>query len=262
MGLDIYLYYIKDRDEMRRKEEIFKESSGKIWAAVGGENNVSPDQRNEVLKALDVLGENLGVDRWGNSTELVKIEEPSSVYPEHLFKIGYFRSSYNDSGFERVLGNLGVGNLSYIFDPGDQYEFRPDWKRALEKTITELALLRTKPPLRCYQMRSDPKTEEINPPEAMEIYERVMDSNKMRGYLGNFSNRDGDFFPVEPMKVRALIRGMTRCFFTGVLEPCVNVVYEVDDNKYYEEALEIVKETCEWVLAKEDPQNYYLRWSG
>jgi len=263
MGLDVYLYYIKDRDEINRKKRIFEEHAPKIWEVAGGEKNLSSEERNEVLKAFDVFGNLLGLDRWGNTSENKHIEIPSSIHPEHIFKIGYFRSSYNDSGVEKVLGNLGVGNLSYIFGEekgGYEYEAPPNWKRSLEKVTTEIALLRTKPPIRCLQITTDPKTEVINPPEAMETYMKNWESGKNR--LGSFSNRDGDFFFSQPMKVRGLIRGMTQNFWNKDLEPCVNVVYEVDDNKFYEEALEIVKETCEWVLSKEDPHNYYLHWSA
>lgn len=264
MGLDVYLYYIRDRDEVRRKQRIYQEQSTRIWEAAGGKNNLNSDEVAEVHKALGLFGSTLGLDICGFSTGSKKIELPSKLYPDHGFKIGYFRSNYNDGGIERVLGDLGVGNLSYIFgdEDGYEYEFLPDWKRALEKVTAELDLLRTKPPIRCIQVRTDPKSREINPPEALEIYMNTIETNKGRAHLGSFSNGDGDFFLDEPMKVRALIRGMTKSFWNSDLEPCVNIVYEVKDNKFYENALEIVKETCEWVLSKEDPHNYYLHWSA
>jgi hypothetical protein len=40
-----------------------------------------------------------------------EVEEPSAKYPEHYFKIGYFRSEYHENGINDVLDRLGLPNL-------------------------------------------------------------------------------------------------------------------------------------------------------
>lgn len=42
---------------------------------------------------------------------------------------------------------------------------------------------------------------------------------------------------------------------------CIYVVTE-SDNSWYEQALVIIKATCEHVLAQDDKEKYYLHWSG
>ena len=37
---------------------------------------------------------------------------------------------------------------------------------------------------------------------------------------------------------------------------------EKDEGDYYLQALEIVQETCEWVLAQEHPEQFSMIWSG
>ena len=44
-------------------------------------------------------------------------EEPSEFYPEHLCNRCYLRSSYNDTGYNRVADNMGCINLYDIFEP-------------------------------------------------------------------------------------------------------------------------------------------------
>jgi hypothetical protein len=43
--------------------------------------------------------------------------------------------------------------------------------------------------------------------------------------------------------------------------PCIYVVTE-SDNTWYLQALEVVRETIEFVLSQEDKELYYLHWSG
>jgi len=60
------------------------------------------------------------------------IEINSTLYPEHLFKIGYFRSSYNSGGINRVANRYSLLDLYDIFDP-HSYTFIPDWADAMKK---------------------------------------------------------------------------------------------------------------------------------
>jgi hypothetical protein len=62
----------------------------------------------------------------------------------------------------------------------------------------------------------------------------------------------------EPLKVLAMIPGIQTVLGT---RPCIYVVTE-SDNTWYLQALEVVRETIEFVLSQEDKELYYLHWSG
>jgi hypothetical protein len=34
------------------------------------------------------------------------------------------------------------------------------------------------------------------------------------------------------------------------------------EDDWYLQALEVLLESCDWILAKPDPQSYYVHWSG
>lgn len=96
---------------------------------------------------------------------------------------------------------------------------------------------------------------------------------------GNYSNRDGEFNLKESLKVVAFIPGTNSVLGT---QPCTYVVYKKADEEletdikvgqvtskldrkekdWYLQALEVTRETIEYVLSKPDPQNYYVHWSG
>lgn len=114
-----------------------------------------------------------------------------------MFKIGYFRSSYNSGGINRVLANMGLPTLDEIMGANDNYVFQPNWKKALENV------------------------------------ESVIEQLKTNGaYRVELGERD-----------------------------CTYVVTE-SDNSWYIQALEIVKETIQYVLNSETEEQYYLHWSG
>ncbi len=81
--------------------------------------------------------------------------------------------------------------------------------------------------------------------------------------MDEYSNKDGEFFlGKKPLQVRAIMHG-TALRGKGV---GVYIVYEIpskgaEQDPYYI-YLDVVAETCEWVLNQKDPQNYYLHWSG
>ena len=268
MGLDIYIYHIPDRDGINRKEKLFEEEKGKIWDVVGGRNPTNAQESTKVQEILESLATNLGLDRWGISHDKTKIEIDSALYPDHMFKIGYFRSSYNDGGIERVLFNMGLGNMDWIFgytedEPG--YEFCPNWNESLKRAKEILLKLKEMSAYRCTQIRiggfKPPSVS--SPADAMEIFKRELDrfKNGKDTSFGSYSNSDGHFYLDEPMKILALIPGTAESYLGNGNVPTMNVIYE-GDNSFYIQALEIIIETCNWVLSRKDPMNYYLHWSG
>lgn len=196
------------------------------------------------------------------------LEFPSSTYPDHLFKVGYFRSSYNDSGLNRKLRNTIGIDLYSIFNPpplDDAYHFQPDWE--LAKSISQKALRDLKDYIAkggygvlaidhhlLYEQNKNSMTSEaIALQKFLEIADKHSDSK-----FGNFISGDGHFFLNEPLKVVGVIPGLSDLF----RHPCNYVIYKDESWDWYLQAIEIVVETCEWVLAQEDIDHYCLAWSG
>ena len=246
MGLDVYLYKITNHDAMMKWEE---EREG-----------IDEDEEAKWIAAHPAPGEK------------TKIEIDSKVDSKHYFKIGYFRSSYNCSGIDRVLGDAVNVRLSTIFGVGrDDYEFQPDWTksrdRAVEARETYAAFTETNGGLRVFDVGThlfSDSAKVTSGQEALIVVTREIRKLKTEssGFGGSYSCRDGDFFlnSKEPLEVVALIPGIRKRSFGG-LEPAVYVVSRLESD-WYLTALDIVIETIDYVLSQSDPGLYWLHWSG
>src|SRR6185295_11284101 len=135
MGLDVYLYrYDVEKAVMDKLEKQYETASNKAWH-FGGKTyeQLTAAEKSQARATNKATALKLGLDKDGEHPGKVKIEIDSALYPDHMFKIGYLRSSYNDEGINRVLRNAGLHDLSEIFQPGERYAFRPDWDEALAR---------------------------------------------------------------------------------------------------------------------------------
>jgi len=109
MGLDIYLYRYNDLNKTRQKEEAYEKASEENWQRHGEYKSLTDDQKEMIREENKKIALEMGLDEDGSDcSNYEKMERDSSLYPEHYFNMGYFRSSYNGSGIERILKNLGV----------------------------------------------------------------------------------------------------------------------------------------------------------
>lgn len=260
MGLDIYLYRYNNFAATKEKEKKYNEYSEGLWTKKYEETN---DQERELIRTKSKqFACDLGLDEWGDDKEgKICIEENSTKYPDHYFKIGYFRSSYNSGGINSILKNLKVPGLYEIFNPNDQYCFKPDWDDALKKVKKSIKLLDTKGNFRveCIspnEFRNPNEYEAKDTTSAMDLFNKEVQRNAEGGY----SNINGYFYG-KGENVLAVIQGTTITIIGGHLIPCVYVVFD-GENQWYRQALEIVQETIEWVLAQPDKDKYYLHWSS
>ena len=203
----------------------------------------------------------------GDSEQFSYIEFPSAKYPDHLFKVGYFRSSTNSSGINHKLRNTIGINLHSIFNPPLEgaYHFQPDWKLAksiAQKAIRDLkdyiakggySVLTVDCDLFGDRQKSGIASEALALHKFQEILEKHSDSP-----VGNFTSCEGHFFLNEPLKVVGVIPGVSDVFKVK----CNYVIYKDDSWDWYLQALEIVEETCDWVLSQADIDCYCLAWSG
>lgn len=186
MGLDITMYRCKDVEAFNAYEKRQRDAHEEIHADVCNHFGVPSLGHHAGVIAGEYIKRYKAWDQANPPP--VKIEEiwlNSTKYPSHLFKIHYFRSSYNHTGFNNVVRAATGRGLYYIFGRQDKdgYRFVPDWAASL----------------RCAK--------------------EVLDSYRSH--------------QVEPVK-----------------------------GDWYLEALEIVVESCEYVLKQDNPQEYCLFWSA
>ena len=258
MGLDIYLKYYKNFNKTKKSEKEYEDFSDNLWNEAGEYDDLSQNKKDEIREKIKKFSKELGLGEYGSDEKNTKtIEIPHPEYPEHYFKIGYFRSSYNDGGIEHILRNYNLPTLGDIINPSDDYCFQPNWKLVLEKINKLIKDLKEVGSYRVHcTMASifESETKIKDEKEALKVFTHELGKN----IDYNYSNRDGEFSINEPLKVLALIPGT----YSILREtPCVYVITE-GNNEWYIQALEIIKDTCNYVLQQKDKQKYYIHWSG
>ena len=188
------------------------------------------------------------------------VEMDSKKYPSHMFKIGYFRSSYNDSGIDRVLNAQGLPTLNTIFEvPSSNYYVIVDWERSKERVtfLIEQFKERTEryPFMVCRNFLNFESA--ITSGDAIKLVIEKL-KKQTKSSFTRYICKQGMFFLDKPLKVRGVITG------EGGLGPEMFLVYEVSKEtfRWYLQALEIVEETIDYVLAQEDRDKYFFRWSA
>lgn len=122
MGLDVYLYRYNGERTIAMDLQELKEHGNAIEDADGEAKQ----------KYIDDNKLHLHVNKYGGpAIKEEGVELDSAKYPEHMFKIGYLRSSYNNSGFDSMLSQLCNYDLGTIFNYDGDYMFIPDWDKSL-----------------------------------------------------------------------------------------------------------------------------------
>lgn len=203
------------------------------------------------------------VDREDDDACDTRIEIPSTRYPEHLFKIGYFRSSYNGGGVNRVLKRYGVPTLDAIMAADLTYAFVPDWPDVLARTDAALSDYdAARERMRWDVFSESPTLLGENEPAvhddraALDVF--LGEMGKPRPFDTEWASRAGLFLP-NGRSMHGLVRGID-----AIGKPCLYVITERDADSiaWYRQALEIVRETAEWVLAQPDPKAFHVHWSS
>jgi hypothetical protein len=283
MGLDVYLYHYKKPFAEVKKLEKEAEEACEVFTkkkleefGVKDWKELTDEQKKVYWKEKGAFYSERGLDKYGSVGDDVReeIEIPSSVFPDHMFKIGYLRSSYNAGGIDHVMRDrIGETLRSLFGNNDDSYEFSPDWGESLKRirgAITKWEEYIEKNG--CYyvdEISPVVDCQEINnQAKALEVF---LEQRKLHAkdppdklFSGSYMNGRGHFHLGQPIQVVALIPGRAE-FFGG---PATYVVYKCSDEgnnanmKWYLDALRITAEMCEWVLGKPDPEMYVMHWSG
>lgn len=264
MGLDIYLYRYENFEETSRKENEHEKFSEKLWEEAGEYDALTDDQKDAIRQKCGDFAISLGLSFSGSDEDGKKrVEENSAKYPDHYFKMGYFRSSYNASGIEGILRNMGLPTLTWVFDRenSEEYCFLPDWKIAKERIQILREQFGEQDPYRVAHVSQNIFVESgvTSEAQALDIFKKELERKKDQPEgFGNYTNRDGEFYIDEPLQVVAMIPGKYKIFREV---DCVYIITK-SDNTWYENALEIVEETIDWVLSQEDQEKYRIHWSA
>jgi hypothetical protein len=284
MGLDVYLHRIPNYEDLSKREAEYEKRSEETWNEICGKDvkyeDIPEELKNKASAATKRIAKQLGLDKYGSAlnSERESISIDSAKYPEHYWKVGYFRSSYNESGINRVLENaLGTDLYDIVQPPDKEYEFKPDWlavkKRATSVLKEFKAYIKHIDGYRVTKVEPNmfmgfdklPKSEH----EAMEEFTKVRDAHKTRHAKGSdfdwFSNGVGEYFLGDHMKLAAAIPGVDDHHYSGKLVPVTYLIYRLKDKdgyKHYVQSLEILIETCNFALAQPDVDKLYLAWSG
>jgi hypothetical protein len=275
MGLDIYLYKYNNYKDTKMREDIYRKESSlhleKLQKDLGKEyNEMNEREKNKLKKVDEELAEKLKLDNWGEDiTTKECIEINHEKYPDHYFKIGYFRSSYNSGGINQKLGTIGLPTLYDIFEHGndDEYCFQPIWENCLEKLKDVHKKLQ--------KIISD--NEAFGVVESYDGFGDLVDDHSVKSSeaalkifleekrrdnrMNDYSNRTGEFYFGNPLEVVGIITGVKKKYFTNEYLPCQYLIYK-DNLDWYLQAVEIMIATVEYVLAQSDKEKYYLHWSG
>jgi len=312
MGLDVYLYEYENFQDTRDREKRFYDEKEQMTQEVllgrrTGKDfgNLSQNQRDaynaawealsdedkEALAAKEAaLAKELDVDEHGECPKKKCLPEiASKIHPDHYFKIGYMRSSYNDGGINRVL-ELRIGETLYsIFgmdNPREYYQPNVDWgatlvrareaRDALAKYLEEQGAYG----VLCISPNVFAGPDALKGISNRETALKRFLEERERWIQQKAENPDrneydyeggGGFFSPKGMKIHAAISGIEDTFHSALempVVPATYLIFSMDDEdgeapfKWYLDALEVVMEFCEWALAHPNKDKLVLHWSG
>lgn len=261
MGLDVYLYrYDAPAEEIAEREAQAEKFSDETWKRVGGGKDYSAltdAQKDEARVAVKEYNAANGFSEYGQDVRKVEIQKDSVRDPEHLFKLGYFRSSYNDGGINRISENTTGITLYTVFGVDDEYEVRPDWTMARVRCVEWIEKLKAAPRLRCSTIHTTNMFTAPPTADDANAVQMAAEELKQTHFGGDgWSSQKGHFYP-KGLKIVAAIPGID-----VFKEPAVHLVYEDEGFDWYITAAEIVLETIDFVLAQPNPEAYVLHWSS
>lgn len=281
MGLDVYLYHCADFDEAQRLETEYEERSEALWSEDKEYDDYSEEEKEAIRAESEKIKTKLGLIGYGEHPDKQQVNVDSPTYPDHMFKIGYWRSSYNSGGLNHVLSDAGLPDM-YEMCPAadgeshDRIGYSPmDWWGCRNRIEATLKLLQESAPFRIMEVSHNefmlgrhtfPSSER----EALELFNATLSKRSDDAEFQNFSNAEGHFYlGDEPLPVVAILPGIKESLMGKLTDrggkmPCQYVVYrDTDENRqWYQQCLEIMIETCDYCIAQPDPENYRMSWSG
>ena len=263
MGLDVFLKHSTDRAAALARQQQAEDYSNEVWEKAGAYESLSDEQKDQIREAIKLYNSDLNLDDWGSANDITTIELDSKVHPEHMFKVGYLRSSYNSGGINSVLDRINVPGLYEIFEPNNEYYVNVDWQKARAKATESVATMRhyMTTPMSQYDVIEVNGYDAVgSKEEAMAILKAEIEGS--RGFKGGYSNRAGDWF-LDGLQIVGAVPGKPSRFGGNPTYYLFTKSSEADNHlNWYLQALEVTAEMIDYVLAQPDPDNYFLTWSS
>ena len=227
MGLDIYLKRFEDFTEAQRLEGMYHEQSEKYWNFDGKNyDDLTEGEREQARAQCKAYAESLGLDEDGEYKHKQYIQRDSAKYPEHYFKIGYCRSSYNSTGINRVLEqSLGITLHDIFGTDGKEYYVNPDWtatKTRVHDATSKFRAYIEHSPYQAMKASFTPwKLPECDSErKAIEVYiEESTKRKRPRQDWTGWKNLKGQFWVNDTLLVVAVIPGVKERLFSSEKEP-------------------------------------------
>jgi hypothetical protein len=265
MGLDVSLKYCADRATEIAKQEAAEEFSSAAWEKAGKYDDLSDAQRETVRAATKAYNEANDLDEWGSSNKIQDICSKSAKFPEHMFEVGYLRSSYNEGGINSVLKRAGCMDLYDIFKPEDgEYYVDIDWTAAQERCDEAIIQFREHltGPMAGYdvtRVSNFGSNGVSDASEALAILKEQLEKHPAGNGFRSYGCREGDFY-LDGLEIVGVI---PNCGFGGgVFLLTKDKKVEAPEDNWYMQALIVTKEMIDFVVAQPDPDNYFLGWSA
>lgn len=282
MGLDVYLYKktapAAEFERRQKAADIIEKKTEALYAdqAYNTMTDAEKDavyKRSEEVAAAEAAILDVPLDKYGSvqmPEECVEIN--SARYPDHYFKVGYFRSSYNSEGINSVMKRLSLPDLYEVlgYEHGSDYLFTPNWSEVHERALSAARAIRGSEAgdidimdISANMFGGDERLPR-NEQEALAIV--LNELKRSRSFRDDgYSTISGSFYP-KGIEVVAMMPGFTDSFTKAMFNkstPCTYIAFrKKGGNEWYAQAMEIVAETCEYVLAHEDPSAFHLHWSS
>ena len=205
--------------------------------------------------------------------------EKESQFPEHYWKIGYWRSSYNDAGFNSVVrrwqGCMDLYDIVFGSDTRDDGLWEipiGGWTEGRKRALAALEKFRAKREdgqlaLQAFFAEYDASNELVNAPQhainrALKQFREHAGRADNGGPLdfSSWSSNKGTYFS-KGITVNAVIPGTHKSYRDMV---GVWIVTGVDPKEldHYEECYQIVIATMDEVINSGEPERYRLSWSA
>jgi hypothetical protein len=269
MGLDVYLikYNVDDPIKYRQQASLFEEEESRLYdemVTISFEDMARKAEHDAQYKKYQKhcakLKEEMGIE----DSKRIYVEIPSVLYPEHGWKIGYFRSSYNGSGFNHIMRMLVGEDLYTIFDSDrDEYEqqySKEQLGQIKQKAITLKQKVMTQIkefPYACFESSHFGNSQIESEEDALNVFKKHLLEHKDKDW-NNYSNFEGEFSLKDHWKVHAVLHGKQ------FGHESTYIIYERDEKEfeYYLQAFDIIVENIDYLLAQPDLEKYYFAWSG
>ena len=274
MGLRITLHQFKNGlpPDFLKRNKTFQEAEDNLLdtfyhgsTTAKTYAQLDPVQKGELAQRMETLQKEYHVTRAMNPDGTVHkhVVKDSTLHPGHSFRVGSWFSSSTEAGLNSVLRDYVGRDLYSCFGVEGRWS-QPDWEDSLERVQALLADFKSATtegfrvmPL-TYNPFKDVKKEAIKTSNDALISWCIEQRKVPKDDI--YANRHGTFFPKD-VEIHAAIEGVD---ITGA--PTQYLIYkkrDTDDPKhfvFYLEALEIIIETIEYVLAQADPSQYVLQW--